>query len=95
MEYGCFQEFRKCILFLLRVRDEAKELISDCTTRANRTQNDVTEKLGERIQDVNYWKFELERGIQDITSEMIPLFGLWISLAAHPTFLIRDEYSVE
>ena len=62
--------------FLLRVRDEAKELISDCTTRANRTQNDVTEKLGERIQDVNYWKFELERGIQDITSEMIPLFGL-------------------
>ena len=52
------------------VRDEAKELISDCTTKANRTQNDVTEKLGERIQDVNYWKFELERGIQDMTSEI-------------------------
>ena len=51
------------------VRDEAKELISHCTTRANRTQNDVTEKLGERIQDVSYWKFELERGVQDMTSE--------------------------
>ena len=52
------------------MRDEAKELISACTTKANRTQNDVTEKLGERIQDVNYWKFELERGIQDMTSEI-------------------------
>ena len=53
------------------VRDEAKELISACTTKANRTQNDVTEKLGERLQDVNYWKFELERGVQDMTSELL------------------------
>ena len=43
------------------------------TTKANRTQNDVTEKLGERIKDVNYWKFELERGIQDMTGEMSSL----------------------
>ena len=85
---SCFLEFRKCICFLLRIRDEAKELISDCTTRANRTQNDVTEKLGERIQDVNYWKFELERGIQDITSEIILLF--WSLTISCALFLLED-----
>lgn len=52
-----------------RLREEAKELISATTEKANRTQTDVTERLGERVQDVSYWKFELERAIQDITSE--------------------------
>ena len=33
-----------------RLREEAKELINSSTTKANRTQTDVTEKLGERIQ---------------------------------------------
>ena len=47
-----------------RIRDEAKELIAATEQKSNTTQNDVTEKLGERFQNINYWKFELERGIQ-------------------------------
>ena len=46
------------------MRDEAKELIAATDRKSNTTQNDVTEKLGERVQNINYWKFELERGIQ-------------------------------
>ena len=46
------------------IRDEAKELIAATEKKSNTTQNDVTEKLGERVQNINYWKFELERGIQ-------------------------------
>ena len=46
------------------LRDEAKELIAATERKSNTTQNDVTEKLGERVQNINYWKFELERGIQ-------------------------------
>lgn len=49
-----------------RLREEAKELIHSSTEKANRTQTDVTEKLGERVQGINYWKFELERAIQDM-----------------------------
>ncbi len=64
-------------LNISRLREEAKELINSSTTKANRTQTDVTEKLGERIQGINYWKFELERGIQDMTSK--------------GSFAIRDE----
>ena len=46
------------------LRDEAKELIAATERKSNTSQNDVTEKLGERVQNINYWKFELERGIQ-------------------------------
>ena len=42
-------------------------MILSSTTKANRTQTDVTEKLGERVQNISYWKFELERAIQDLT----------------------------
>ena len=52
------------ILLFFRIRDEAKELIAATERKSNTTQNDVTEKLGERVQNINYWKFELERGIQ-------------------------------
>ena len=50
--------------YSFRIRDEAKELIAATERKSNTTQNDVTEKLGERVQNINYWKFELERGIQ-------------------------------
>ena len=55
--------------FLLhwRTREEAKELIHSTNTKANSTQNDVTHKLGERVQNINFWKFDLERTIQDMT----------------------------
>ncbi len=39
-----------CPFLYSRLREEAKELINSSTTKANRTQTDVTEKLGERIQ---------------------------------------------
>ena len=39
-------------------------MIAATERKSNTTQNDVTEKLGERVQNINYWKFELERGIQ-------------------------------
>ena len=29
----------------------------------------MTERLGNRVQDISYWKFELERSIQDISAE--------------------------
>ena len=32
-------------------------------------QDDVTKKLGERILDISFWKFELERVIQDLLAE--------------------------
>ena len=56
-------------MFIESLREEAKELIHGTTERANRTQTDTTEKLGERVQSVNYWKFELERGVQDMIGE--------------------------
>ena len=56
-------------LSFFSLREEARELISSTTQRASRTQTDVTEKLGERVQDINYWKFELERTIQDMISK--------------------------
>ena len=44
----------------------------DATNRkTNNTQNEVTEQLGGRVQDISYWKFEVERTIQDITSKCI------------------------
>ncbi|XP_023335348.1 tektin-4 [Eurytemora carolleeae] len=51
-------------------REEAKQLIHATTSRTNQTQNDVTERLGERLQNINLWKFELEKSIRDITSEI-------------------------
>jgi len=50
-------------------RNEAKELIDATNTRTNHTQNEVTERLGGRVQDISYWKFELERTIADLSSE--------------------------
>lgn len=39
-----------------------------------RTQADVTKKLGERIHDINFWKFELQREIDDLIAETELLF---------------------
>ena len=39
-------------------------------TRTNATQNEVTERLGERLQNVNLWKFELEKTTRDMTAEI-------------------------
>ena len=55
--------------FLFRTRNEAKELIDATNQKTNNTQNEVTERLGGRVQDISYWKFELERAISDISAE--------------------------
>lgn len=52
-----------------RIRHESKRTASETEAITNKTQTEVTKKLGERIQDINFWKFELEREIQDVISE--------------------------
>ena len=59
----------KLIFAFFRTRNEAKELIDATNQRTNNTQNEVTERLGGRVQDISYWKFELERAINDISAE--------------------------
>ena len=56
----------------------------DATNRkTNNTQNEVTEQLGGRVQDISYWKFEVERTIQDITSKCIhiPIPSIIVTLS--------------
>jgi len=52
-----------------RIRHESKRTINEAEETTNKTQADVTKKLGERIQDINFWKFELEREIRDVIEE--------------------------
>ena len=44
-------------------------MIDATNQKTNNTQNEVTERLGGRVQDISYWKFELERAISDISAE--------------------------
>lgn len=52
-----------------RNRHEAKRTEKEADATTVRTQNDVTKKLGERVQDIHFWKQELNREIQDIIAE--------------------------
>lgn len=52
-----------------RIRHESKRTINETEATTNKTQAEVTKKLGERIQDINFWKFELEREIRDVIDE--------------------------
>ena len=47
-------------------REEAKQLIHATMNKTNSTQTEVTERLGERLQNINLWKFELEKTIRDM-----------------------------
>merc|ERR1712141_415665 len=40
---------------------------TDATTQ--KTQAETTKKLAERLKDINFWKFELNREIQDVIAE--------------------------
>jgi len=51
-------------------REEAKQLIHSTQNKTNSTQAEVTERLGERLQNINLWKFELEKAIRDMTGEI-------------------------
>ncbi|XP_040564679.1 tektin-4 [Lepeophtheirus salmonis] len=78
------------------LREEIKELIRDTDVRANKTQVNNTECLGERIQNIKYWKFELERGIADMTNEIsllnseIRRLENAIKATEKPTSIARD-----
>lgn len=52
-----------------KVRHESKRTAKEAEATSNRTQADVTKKLGERLKDIEFWKFELEREIQDVIAE--------------------------
>lgn len=52
-------------------REEAKQLIQSSQNKTNSTQSEVTERLGERLQNINLWKFELEKTIRDMVRKKI------------------------
>ncbi|XP_043945651.1 tektin-4 [Protopterus annectens] len=52
-----------------RIRHESKQLSAETEARTQRTQADATKKLGERLQDIHFWKSELHREIEDLTAE--------------------------
>uniref|UniRef100_A0A4W3I4N9 Tektin n=1 Tax=Callorhinchus milii TaxID=7868 RepID=A0A4W3I4N9_CALMI len=51
------------------LRHESKKLISDTEKRTQDTQAESTKRLGERLQDIFFWKSELKREIEDLTAE--------------------------
>jgi len=52
-----------------RVRHDAKQTIKDTEAQTQKTQAESTKKLAERLKDINFWKFELNREISDMISE--------------------------
>ena len=56
-------------------REEAKQLIQSSQNKTNSTQVEVTERLGERLQNINLWKFELEKTIRDMVRSLNTSMG--------------------
>ncbi|XP_035695315.1 tektin-4-like [Branchiostoma floridae] len=52
-----------------RLRHESKQLANTTEAITQRTQADVTKKLGERMHDITFWKSELNREIDDVIAE--------------------------
>ncbi|KAL8579400.1 hypothetical protein ACOMHN_026765 [Nucella lapillus] len=52
-----------------RVRHESKRTRNETEETTIKTQDDVTKKLGERCQDIDFWKSELNREIVDLREE--------------------------
>ncbi|KAJ6659756.1 hypothetical protein lerEdw1_018472 [Lerista edwardsae] len=52
-----------------RVRLESQNVAAYTAELAHRTQEDSTIKVGERLQDIHFWKSELQREIEDLTAE--------------------------
>jgi len=52
-----------------KVRHSAKATIKETDAITEQAQAESTKKLGERLKDINFWKFELNREIQDMISE--------------------------
>ena len=52
-----------------RIRNESKALAAETEATTNKTQDENTKKLGQRVHDINFWKVELEREIKDMIDE--------------------------
>ncbi|XP_066497003.1 tektin-4 [Tiliqua scincoides] len=52
-----------------RCRLESQNVAAYTAELAQRTQEDSTVKVGERLQDIHFWKSELQREIEDLTAE--------------------------
>ncbi|XP_074775318.1 tektin-4 [Athene noctua] len=52
-----------------RTRAEAKELVEHAAAIAQRTQQGSTAALGQRLQDIHFWKAELRKEIEDLDAE--------------------------
>ena len=52
-----------------KVRHLSKETMKETEATTNKTQEASTKKLAERLKDINFWQFELEREINDVIAE--------------------------
>ncbi|XP_006274809.2 tektin-4 [Alligator mississippiensis] len=52
-----------------RCRGQAQSLAAATAALAQRTQEESTAKVGERLQDLHFWKSELQKEIQDLAAE--------------------------
>lgn len=63
-----------------RNQHESKKLMNETLAMANRTQSDSTKKMGERLHDIGFWKYELQRQIEDMLNETEALLGQLLRL---------------
>lgn len=52
-----------------RQRHESRQLAAETEALAQRTQEDSTKKVGQRLQDTHCWKSELQREVHDLVAE--------------------------
>ena len=52
-----------------KTRHDSQQTIKETEAQTNKTQAESTKKLAERLKDINFWKFELNREIEDLISE--------------------------
>lgn len=52
-----------------RQRHESLQLAAETQTLAQRTQEDSTRKVGERLQDMHCWKSELQHEVDELVAE--------------------------
>ncbi|XP_068921723.1 tektin-4-like [Petaurus breviceps papuanus] len=66
---ACYQEACADCDFSQRNRHECKNLACETEALCQRTQEDSNRKTGERLQDIKFWKSELQREIEDLVAE--------------------------
>lgn len=63
-----------------RNQHESKKLANETLELSVRTQSDSTKKLGERLHDIGFWKYELQREIEDMLAETDMLLAQQVRL---------------